>query len=111
MLATLARMAVDGERICRVPGGFWTTPRLVASGKTPVWWAPTNSVMAMEAHGLIRRANVDERPWVDDRIMTAAGRRALEQSGQPLPKLRSPRSDGTKPHRALGSRVVPRTGV
>lgn len=85
MLEVLRRLLRDGGRLYPWPGGFWTTqpaPEGWRSGwPTGRWYASTNTVRAMERHGLLERCFEDTREWRDVRRITEAGRQAVEADG------------------------------
>lgn len=81
-LALIARMLETGQPVVRWPGGFWATKGTPeAKGKTgvPSWCVGTQTVMAMDRAGLLKRKNVHPEHWRDERELTesaiAEGRR------------------------------------
>lgn len=78
-------------RIVRMPGGFWTIEGMKltqqGSGARYFWHTGTQTVMAMERLGLVRRADQDYsiEHWRAPRAITAAGTDAIDaaiDSGQ-----------------------------
>lgn len=72
-------------RICRLPGGFWTThfTPLSPSG-VPTWSTTIQTIRAMEKNGWLKRANVHSDKllddWRDERELTEAGINFLSTS-------------------------------
>jgi|CXWL01.1.fsa_nt_gi hypothetical protein len=68
-------------KVVRRPGGFWTIAEMT-NGRpgVPLWHTGTQTVMAMERAGLVKRAG--EEPnlqyWAAPREITPAGRAALD---------------------------------
>ena len=78
----LRAMAADGERIVRLPGGFWVTPSVTldtirsAPYAEPKPYTSIQTVRAMERKGLVERTHEYPEEWRDTRRLTAAGRAA-----------------------------------
>lgn len=55
----------------RRPGGFWTMPGMGSNERgAPLWFVSTQTVQAMERHGLLRRMYRHPEAWRDDRELT-----------------------------------------
>ncbi len=88
-VALLWMVKHGGGKTVRWPGGFWTIPEMPKQNlpryaaynyEVPLWHTGTQTVMAMERAGLLKRAG--EEPnlqyWQAPRVVTDAGNRALD---------------------------------
>jgi len=83
-------MVKHGEgKIVRWNGGFWTIRTMGERGhftgsgyRVPLWHTGTQTVMAMERAGLLKRSEEEQMPylqyWQAPRVVTEAGRLALD---------------------------------
>lgn len=83
-------MVKHGEgKIVRWNGGFWTIKTMGERGhftgsgyRVPLWHTGTQTVMAMERAGLLKRSEEEQMPylqyWQAPRVVTEAGRLALD---------------------------------
>lgn len=96
-LDVLKRMLETGKCLVRQPGGVWVltgtyvedpkhickpSRRLKLGTKglqSSDWCVRTFTVEALEARGLIQRANTIPDEWKDDRVLTEAGRQAAQR--------------------------------
>ena len=90
---TLRKMVETGKRLVRQPGGVWVlagthiekttglkpTHVPLGFGAMPTdWCVRTPTMEALEARGLLQRANVYPESWKDERELTETGRRIGE---------------------------------
>lgn len=92
----ILRGAEDGKPLFRVPGGFWTwrQPDSFDNLGLPKWegegdsrpWADIRTIRSLEKLGLLRRTGRWPQEWRDERVITDAGKAAIETGRTEMPK-------------------------